>query len=119
MARWTLDAKHQLGALIDKGLTASEVARQMRRTRNAVMGQAWRRGWSFGKPRPPETLKIPERPQASTYVRPVNYPWRGAVAFDGEMIAAVRKLAADHGCSQSEAIRTLVQWGIDSMEASQ
>ncbi len=50
--------------------------------------------------------------------RKIRYPSQRilSVAYPDELFAEVRRLAQRSGVSVSEQMRTLVQWGLDSME---
>lgn len=43
---------------------------------------------------------------------------RFGVDVDDEMVGKLRCIAADHGCSLAEAIRTVLTWGLEGADQS-
>jgi len=60
---WTEDEILKLKALVDAGVSYSEIGRQMGRTKNAVLGKSRRMGWG-GQRGYPIRAKKERRPQA-------------------------------------------------------
>jgi hypothetical protein len=109
----------RLGELIDKGLSASQAAEAMghRYTRNAVLGKAFRLGWSFGTPRTPEQKAYATAARKTPQRTPTGYVSamiHVACAFDPETYAQIVAHATKHGISAPAAIRELVEWGLEA-----
>ena len=59
---WTFDELTILGEVIDRGLTSGQVVRANylpARTRSAIIIQARRQGWNFGRPRSSKSIQLP------------------------------------------------------------
>ena len=58
--RWSPTREKACKALIDRGLSAGQIAPFLGLTRNAVLGKAKRLGWRLGRLRLPRRTKLPQ-----------------------------------------------------------
>jgi hypothetical protein len=118
---WSDEKTEALGIRIDHGLSAGQAARELRVSRGAVSGRAFRLGWVFGSPRTDEqrlrpatlrALRAPRKPR--TRRDPADSPVQLTVAFDRETYDEIISLARSDGCSRVQKIRDLVEWGLEA-----
>jgi len=109
---WPAHQVQALGAAIDQGLSAGEFARTVDMTRSAVIAKAARCGWHFGKPRASRDLPAPKpshRPPPRGRAPRIEV----GIQFDRDTAAQIAAFAASQGVKRTEAIRTLMTWGLE------
>lgn len=121
---WSNERTLQLGRLINKGLSVSEVAAEMAITCGMASGRAHRLGWGFGHRLSEAQLKPPFKiiqgvPDKPTRIKPVKSPHDAKLGvharLDQETFGQVGAYAETHGVSMAQAMRELVEWGLEAL----
>ena len=102
MSKWSAEEASLLESLKDRA-TLRHIAKKTGRSRSAVAAKLYRQ-------RHPQA-PVPRKKRGESAL----YRYGVSAWIDAEMFAAVQALAAKHQSSMSEALRLLVQWGLDSM----
>lgn len=115
------DSKIQLlGEMIDQGWTSPRAARELKITRSAAIARARRLGWRFGVARTDEqrAAPIPKRGRGGVPKRAPD--WRPNLktsdCFDPETGDQIKAYARAQGCSICQAVRELVEFGLETWE---
>jgi hypothetical protein len=127
--KWPDERIEAMGELIDLGLSATRIGSRMGVSKNAILGKAHRLGWSVGRPREPHQRVAPyqevkprrQRKPRRTYTeRILDRGFRQiSTQFDQSTICDVEAFAQRMGWPRAEAIRTLVEWGLESAGVGQ
>lgn len=102
----TPDQKTALCALLDAGVRPCDATRQLGLSRSAVSSFAWRRRNPSYRPGDPTNTIRSQR----------AYPFSTSVDLDLAMLTAIDARAKADGSSRAEAIRTLIEWGLESAD---
>ena len=121
---WSDADLKRLGDLIDSGLSSRKIARTLRRPSGTVQGQAWRLGWSFGRPRTEDEKRSPGmRAEAESQRRAARAdsaakPGRRklTILFDEDAYADIVTKASKDRLSRAQIVRELVEWGLEAVE---
>lgn len=122
---WSDERTRQLGGLINDGLSVGEVAAKMGITCGMASGRAYRLGWGFGHRLSEAQLKPPFKivqgvPDKLMRIKPVKSPHDVKLGvharLDQETFGQVGAYAETQGVSMAQAMRELVEWGLEALE---
>lgn len=107
---WTPEEDAVLLTLHARGTSYAAIAAALRpRTIESVHQRTYRLRHG-----PPPTYSYNPNRSTALNSNGTLYPHTFSVIMDADMHAAVSTVALANGSSRSEAIRTLIQWGLDS-----